>query len=304
MTTVIVGPTAVGKSSLALAIARRFRAAGQAAEIINADSMQVYRGMDIGTAKPTADERAEVPHHLLDLLDITETATVAQFQRLARTAIASCRARAVVPLVVGGSALYVRAIVDSFDFPGTDPEVRAELQGELDHRGAPALHERLARLDPEAAAAIEPGNGRRVVRALEVIALTGRPFRAGLPPRHYLLPDVVQVGLRLDRVALDQRIAERVEGMWAAGFVQEVRRLARQGLRDGLTASRALGYRQVLQFLDGEITEAEAQQQTVTATRRFARRQESWFRADNRIQWVDATEQRRVEEAYAISSAG
>lgn len=303
MTTVLVGPTAVGKSALALALARRYRELGSAAEVVNADSMLVYRGMDIGTAKPTAAERAEVPHHLIDLLEVTETATVAEFQRLARAAISDCRDRGVVPLVVGGSALYVRAIVDSFDFPSTDPRLRAALQAELDAHGAAVLHERLARLDPEAAAAIEPGNGRRVVRALEVVALTGRPFRAGLPPRAYLLPGVVQVGLDLDRPSLNQRIAVRVERMWAAGFVEEVRRLADAGLRDGLTASRALGYRQILRFLDGEISEAEAREQTISATRKFARRQDSWFRADHRITWLAATAANVVDDAFALSSA-
>lgn len=303
MTTVIVGPTAVGKSSLAIRLVRRYRDAGRSAEIVNADSMLVYRGMDIGTAKPTAAERAEVPHHLLDLLDVDQTATVAEFQRLARAAIADCRAREVVPLVVGGSALYVRAIVDAFHFPGTDPAVRSALERELNEQGAEALHDRLATLDPAAAAAILPGNGRRVVRALEVVALTGEPFAAALPPRRYLLPDVCQVGLDLDRSARDERIGERVEQMWQAGLVDEVRRLVEVGLRTGLTASRALGYRQVLQLLDGEISDAEARQQTVLGTRKFARRQDSWFRKDDRICWLEATDPALVETAYALSSA-
>lgn len=300
MTTVIVGPTAVGKSSLAVELARRARAEGRPAEIVNADSMLVYRGMDIGTAKPTPLERAEVPHHLLDLLGVTETATVAEFQRLARDAIADCRRRGVLALVVGGSALYVRAIVDDFEFPGTDPDVREALERELAESGLVPLHERLRRLDPAAASVISAANGRRVVRALEVIALTGGPFRAGLPPRSYRLPEVAQLGLDLDRSALDVRIVERVQQMWAAGLVEEVRQLADAGLREGLTASRALGYRQVLRFLDGEISETEAQELTVAATRKFARRQDSWFRKDDRIHWLPAAAPALIDDAYAF----
>jgi tRNA dimethylallyltransferase len=286
VTLVLVGPTAAGKSRLAVAVARRLAASGRAAEVVNADSMLVYRGMDIGTAKPTAVELEEVRHHLIDLLDIRETATVADLQQRARAVIADCRARGVEPIVVGGSALYVRAIVDDFRFPGTDPALRARLEVDLAALGPKRLHERLAGVDPVAARQILPENGRRIVRALEVITLTGEPFAASLPARHYALPDVIQVGLAVDRQALDARIADRVNGMWAAGLVAEVRQLAAAGLRDGLTASRALGYRQVLTFLAGEISEAEAREQTITATRRFARRQESWFRNDPRIVWL------------------
>ncbi|HYI56093.1 MAG TPA: tRNA (adenosine(37)-N6)-dimethylallyltransferase MiaA [Microlunatus sp.] len=282
----MVGPTASGKSGLAIALAERLMESGRPAEIVNADSMLVYRGMDIGTAKPSADERKRVVHHLVDVLDVTETATVAQFQTRARAAIADCRARAVVPVVVGGSALYIRAIVDDFVFPGTDPSVRSRWEAELAEVGAPALHERLARLDPAAAVAIEPANGRRVVRALEVIELTGRPYAAQLPERRYLLPGVVQLGLTVERPVLDLRIEQRVASMWAAGLVDEVVRLAELGLREGVTASRALGYRQVLELLDGLIDESEAQRRTVVATRRFARRQDSWFRQDARISWL------------------
>jgi tRNA dimethylallyltransferase len=283
---VLVGPTAVGKSSLAVAVAQRLAAAGQSAEVVSADSMLVYRGMDIGTAKPTTAERGGVPHHLIDVLDVRETATVAEFQQRARNAIADCQGRGVVSVVVGGSALYVRAIIDDFRFPGTDPALRAELEGELAAVGPETLHRRLAQLDPASAAQILPGNSRRVVRALEVIALTGDRFSSNLPPRHYALPGVIQVGLDIDRQRLDQRIAERVDRMWAAGLVEEVRRLADTGLREGLTASRALGYRQVLAYLDGETTEDEARTRTVAATRRFARRQDSWFRKDPRIGWL------------------
>ncbi len=300
MIVVLVGPTAVGKSSLALALAARFRQDGQQAEIVNADSMLVYSGMDIGTAKPSPAERAEVRHHLIDILPVTETATVAQFQQLARAAIAGCQSRSVVPIVVGGSALYVRAIVDDFEFPGTDPTLRAELDAELARVGAEQLHARLAAQDPGAAARIEPANGRRIVRALEVGALTGEPYTARLPSRTYLLPGVTQIGLDLDRPTLDVRIAQRVDQMWEAGFVEEVRRLTAAGLREGVTASRALGYRQILQFLDGEITEQEARDATVYGTRRFARRQDSWFRKDDRVTWVPTLDPDRVEQAYAL----
>ena len=301
VTVVIAGPTAAGKSALAVALARRYQATGLAAEIINADAMLVYRGMDIGTAKPTAAERGGVTHHLIDILDVRETATVADFQQLARAQVDACRAQDVVPILVGGSALYLRAILDDFQFPGTDPAVRAELEAELAHIGSAALHGRLAGIDPEAAARMEPNNGRRVVRALEVIRLTGAPYHAALPAWEYLLPDVVQVGLRLDRPTLDARIALRVDQMWAAGFVDEVRRLSEHGLREGVTASRALGYRQILRFLDGDLEESQAREQTVFGTRRFARRQDSWFRRDHRVHWLDHADPRLVDRAYAIA---
>ena len=286
VTIVLVGPTASGKSGLAVALARAYAAAGQPAEVVNADSMLVYRGMDVGTAKPTARERAGVVHHLVDVLDVTRTATVAEFQGLARGAVADCVARGVVPILVGGSALYVRAVVDAFEFPGTDPALRARLETELAVLGPEAMHARLAARDPEAAARILPGNARRVVRALEVVELTGKPYAAELPERRYALPDVVQVGLDVPRDVLDERIRRRVDAMWEAGLVAEVRLLAQAGLREGLTASRALGYRQVLQHLDGELDEAAAREATVVATRRFARRQDSWFRKDERITWL------------------
>ena len=282
----LVGPTAAGKSRLAVAVARRLTAAGSPAEVINADSMLVYRGMDIGTAKPSAAEQQVVRHHLIDIMDVRETATVADFQLRAREAIADCQARGAQAIVVGGSALYIRAIVDDFQFPGTDPVLRARLESDLAELGPKRLHQRLAGLDPAAAGQIVPENGRRIVRALEVVTLTGQPFTASLPARRYALPEVTQVGIDIDRPALDARIADRVNQMWRAGLVAEVRRLAAGGLRDGLTASRALGYRQVLAFLAGEIGEDEARELTITATRRFARRQDSWFRKDPRIVWL------------------
>jgi tRNA dimethylallyltransferase len=234
-------------------------------------------------------------------VDIHEPATVAEFQLLARTAIAGCRSRGVVPIVVGGSALYIRAIIDDFAFPGTDPRLRAQLEDELARLGPHQLHARLAERDPQAAAKIEPGNGRRTVRALEVLALTGRPFRASLPPHRYVLPDVIQIGLDIDRGTLDRRVAARVEAMWVAGVVAEVRALEAAGLRSGRTASRALGYRQVLDLLAGTIGEAEAKEQTIAATRRFARRQASWFRKDPRIRWLRYDDPQLLESAYVLA---
>lgn len=286
MIVVVTGPTAVGKTGLALALADRMNRAGRPSEIVNADSMLVYRGMDIGTAKPTRLEQDLVRHHLIDIMDVAETATVAEFQSLARAVIADCLSRGVTPLVVGGSALYIRAVIDEFEFPGTDPGRRAVLEDELDRSGALALHRRLAALDPAAAAVMEPANGRRIVRALEVIELTGQPYRATLPAHRYALPDVRQFGLDAPRDVLDLRIADRVDQMWRAGFVAEVNDLSTRGLRDGVTAARALGYRQVLAHLDGTVGEDEARRQTVLATRKFARRQASWFRRDPRIHWL------------------
>jgi len=301
VTVVLVGPTAAGKSGLAVALARRYAADGQPAEIVNADSMLVYRGMDIGTAKPSDVERAAIRHHVIDVLEVNGATTVAEFQQLARAAIADCEARSAIPIVVGGSALYVRAIVDDFRFPGTDPAIRARLESELSSEGAAQLYQRLLAADPMAARRILPGNTRRIIRALEVIELTGGPFSAVLPARRYLLPHVVQIGLAIDRAALDARIARRVDAMWAAGFVAEVRQLAAAGLRESLTASRALGYRQVLRFLDGDISEAQARELTVAATRKFARRQDSWFRKDTRISWLPYDHPELVSDAYALA---
>ena len=291
----MVGPTAAGKSELALDLAERL-----GGEIVNTDAMQVYRGMDIGTAKLSPAERRGIPHHLLDLLDVSEPATVAEFQALARRTIADCHRRGVVPVLVGGSALYTRAVLDRFEFPGTDPALRAALEQELAERGPQALHERLRRVDPRAAEQIQPGNGRRVVRALEVVTLTGRPFTASLPEPVYVYPAAVQVGVRIPRDALDQRIEDRVRRMWDAGLVSEVRMLAAAGLREGRTAGRALGYQQVLSHLDGDCTEQEAFDRTVAATRRFARRQGSWFSKDPRIGWVDRDDPDRVERALCL----
>lgn len=291
----VVGPTAAGKSELAVELAL---AVG--GEIVNADSMQLYRGMDIGTAKLTAKERKGVPHHLLDVLDVTETATVAQFQQLARSIIGDCLDRGVPPIVVGGSALYVRAVLDRFEFPGTDPELRARLESELAAGGPAALHERLRETDPVAASTILPTNGRRIVRALEVIELTGRPYTASLPAKEYAFDEAVQVGLEVPRADLVARIAARVDRMWRRGFVDEVRRLDSRGLRAGRTASRALGYAQVLRFLGGEWTEDHARAETIRATRRFARRQDSWFGKDDRIRWLPYNDPDLVARAVEL----
>ena len=280
----VVGATATGKSGLATELALAL-----GGEVVNADSMQLYQGMDIGTAKEPEVARHGVPHHLLDIWLVTQTANVADYAKLARAAIDEIIARDRVPILVGGSGLYVRAALDDLDFPGTDAGIRASLEEELTRVGAAALHARLARLDPVAAGAILPGNGRRVVRALEVIELSGGPFTATMPAFRENRP-AVQIGLTLPRPELDQRIAARVDRMWQAGLEAEVRRLTAQGLRDGKTASRALGYRQLLRYLDGEWTLEEARLETIKATRRFARRQESWFRRDPRVRWLDATQ--------------
>jgi len=279
----VVGPTATGKSAVAIALAHRL-----GGEVVNVDSMQLYRGMDVGTAKLTLAEREGVTHHLLDIWPVTRTASVADYQRLGRACIEDLLARGVSPILVGGSGLYVRALLDPIEFPGTEPEVRAALENDVQALGSPALHARLAASDPAAAAAIDPANGRKIIRALEVIALTGKPFSAALPGYDSSVYDAVQIGLDLPTEDLDARIATRVERMVDGGLVDEVRALARQGLRDGVTASRALGYAQMLAVIDGAMDVDTAVAQTVQGTRRFLRRQRSWFRRDPRITWFDS----------------
>ncbi|NAZ85065.1 tRNA (adenosine(37)-N6)-dimethylallyltransferase MiaA [Kineococcus indalonis] len=306
----VVGPTASGKSDVAVALAHLLPGAGGVgAEVVNADAMQLYRGMDVGTAKLTPEQMRGVPHHLLDVLDVAQAADVATYQRLARTALEGVAARGRTPLLVGGSGLYVRAALDEMRFPGTDPAVRARWEARLAEVGPQRLHAELAERDPDAAARILPSNGRRVVRALEVGELTGRPFAASLPEQRYVRP-AVQVGLAVPREQLDARIDARVRRMWDAGLVEEVRRLEAAGLRAGLTASRALGYAQVLDALDGTTTGAEAAELTARLTRRFARKQESWFRRDPRVRWIEAPDgsdpeqlARRVLELLAVESA-
>ena len=292
----VVGATAAGKTGLSLDLAERL-----GGEIVNTDAMQLYRGMDVGTAKLPVPERRGIRHHLLDRLDVREAATVAEFQGWARAAIREIRGRGRTPVLVGGSALYTRAVLDRFEFPGTDESLRRELEEELAEVGAAVLHQRLERLDPEAAGRILVENGRRVVRALEVIALTGRPYSASLPQLQYADPASVQVGVDIDRPTLDARIEARVAEMFEGGFVEEVDRLLGEGLAEARTASRAIGYREVAAYLRGELPLAAAQEQTVVATRRFARRQDSWFRKDPRIVWVRYDDPERVEQAVVAA---
>ncbi|MDT8914272.1 tRNA (adenosine(37)-N6)-dimethylallyltransferase MiaA [Amycolatopsis sp. PS_44_ISF1] len=278
----VVGPTATGKTALAVELALAL-----GGEVVNADALQLYRGMDLGTAKATEAERRGVPHHLLDVLDVTETASVAAYQRDARRRIEEVLAAGGVPVLTGGSGLYVQAVLDDLRFPGTDPAVRAKLDEEAARLGPASLHTRLAQRDPAAAAAILPTNTRRIVRALEVIEITGEPFSANLPKPGPARYGTVLVGVDRAPAELDARVDLRVERMFEGGLVDEVRMLIERGLREGKTASRALGYQQVLAELDGEADFAAAAAATAQATRRFVRRQRSWFRRDRRIQWFD-----------------
>lgn len=295
----VVGPTGTGKSDLAVELALR-----TGAEIVNADAFQLYRGMDIGTAKLSVGARRGVPHHQLDVLELHEEASVAAYQRHAAADVAAVRARGRLPLLVGGSGLYVRALVDDLTFPGTDPKVRRAVEEDLAGLTDEAAHRLLARHDPAAAAAIERGNRRRVVRALEVIRLTGRPFSANLPD--YSRDTVPQLGLEVrDPQILDRLVEQRVHRMVAAGFVAEVARLRRKGLDRSRTASRAIGYPQFAAHLDGELTEAEAVAATTLATRQLIRRQRRWFRRDPRVVWFDATARDLVDGAteFVLSRA-
>jgi tRNA dimethylallyltransferase len=294
----VVGATAAGKSGLSLDLAERLDG-----EVVNTDAMQVYRGMDIGTAKLPIDQRRGIPHHLLDLLDVTEPLTVAEFQGWARDAVAGIRARGRTPVLVGGSALYTRAVLDRFEFPGTDPDVRRALEAELVEVGPAALHRRLAAVDEAAAEQILPDNGRRIVRALEVVTITGRPFTATLPERDYADPKSLQIGIDIDRPTLDPRIEQRVREMFDAGLVDEVRRLLDHGLAEGRTARTAIGYREVAAYLAGETDLDNAIEATTTATRRFSRRQDSWFRKDPRVVWVGWDDADRVERAVGAVEA-
>lgn len=294
----VVGPTASGKSHLAIALAQRLDA-----EIVNGDAMQLYRGMDIGTAKLSLEERQGIPHHQLDVLDVREEASVAIYQREARLDLAGIRERGHRTILVGGSGLYVRAALDRLQIPPTDPVVRRQLQDEMASEGIEAMFDRLAQADPIAAQAIQPNNDRRIIRALEVLELTGRPFSASLPTRQYEVPTVT-IGLLTPRAELDLRIAARVHQMWDSGLLDEVRRLERDGLRAGRTAAKALGYSQALAHLDGDLTAEEAIEGTIAATRRFARRQESWFRPDPRVQWLVHDDPKLVARALAVCGPG
>jgi tRNA dimethylallyltransferase len=287
---VICGATATGKSDIALDVAEHI-----GAEIINADSMQLYRGMDIGTAKLKVAERRNITHHMLDVLDVTEDSTVAWYQERARSAIAEIHSRGLHAIIVGGTGLYIKAILDDLNFPDTDPQVRANLEKLGEEFGAHYLFERLEELDPAAALAIDRANIRRIIRALEVIEITGKPFTANLPREDSSrFPDALQFGLVMDREHLRDRIDLRVVRMWQEGFVAEVDQLITQGIRRGTTAQRALGYAQILAMRDGKLSEDEAKEETKRASRQYARRQETWFSRDQRIQWV-ATHQPRLE---------
>ena len=285
---VICGATATGKSDLGIALAKKLDG-----EIINADSMQLYKGMDIGTAKLSVTEREGIVHHLLDVLSVKEDASVAWYQNAARELIADIEARGKRPIIVGGTGLYIKAILDDLNFPDTDPEVRASLNLLAEKIGAHAMFQRLQALDPAAALAIDSQNLRRVIRALEVIEITGKPFTANLPRKESTrYPDARQFGLVMDRERLDERISDRVEAMWEKGFVAEVDSLINEGIRDGRTAQLALGYAQILKYREGLLTDDQAREDTKRATRQYARRQETWFSRDERIVWISPVQPR------------
>jgi tRNA dimethylallyltransferase len=287
---VICGATATGKSEIAIQVAQEI-----GAEIINADSMQLYRGMDIGTAKLPLRDRGGVFHHLLDVLEVAQDSTVAWYQELARKTISDIHSRGKDVVIVGGTGLYIKAILDDLNFPETDPEIRAKLELEAQTFGAASLFTRLQELDPAAAQAIDRANTRRIIRALEVIEITGQPFTANLPREESSrYPDALQFGLVMDREHLRDRIDMRVDRMWEEGFVEEVSNLIDAGIKEGTTARRALGYSQIIAMLDGDISEEEAKEETKRATRQYARRQETWFSRDRRIQWI-AQHQPRFE---------
>ena len=283
---VICGATATGKSDLAVTLAHEIDA-----EIINADSMQLYKGMDIGTAKITMEERKGVTHHLMDLLDVTQDANVAWYQENARAAISEIHGRGKNVIIVGGTGLYIKAILDELNFPDTDPVVRAALELEFATQGIGPLFERLEKLDPAAALAIDKANSRRVIRALEVIKITGKPFTANLPREESSrYPHAQQFGLVMDRDLLSERISNRVDRMWEQGLVAEVEKLMGAGITKGVTAQRALGYAQVIAQIEGKVTEEEAKEETKRATRQYARRQETWFSRDERITWISPSQ--------------
>lgn len=288
----VVGPTGAGKSDLAVNLALALDG-----EVINADAMQFYRGMDIGTAKITTAERRGVPHHLLDTLDVTEEASVSDFQQQARAVIEDIQERGKRAILAGGSGLYVRAALDVLEFPGTDPAVRSQLEADYAAQGAGPLLARLRDVDPVSAGRVS--DARRIIRALEVQQLTGRPFSSFMPRREYFQP-AVQIGLAVDRDQLRERLAQRVHGMVDKGLLEEVRRLDAAGLRRGKTAPRALGYSQFLKVLDGGATVEEAAEETIVATRQFARRQLTWFRADPRISWLDWQDPELEAHAVAL----
>jgi tRNA dimethylallyltransferase len=298
-TIVICGATATGKSDLAVDLAKEI-----GAEIINADSMQIYRGMDIGTAKLSVEERQGIPHHLLDVLDVNQDATVAWYQELARKAVTEIHGAGKHAIIVGGTGLYIKSILDDLNFPDTDAQVRQRLTEEAKLFGIVNLFERLAQLDPAAAAAIDIKNERRVIRALEVIEITGKPFTANLPREDSSrYPDAMQFGLVMDRTELGARVEARIDRMWERGFVSEVDSLISLGINQATTARRALGYAQIIAMRDGEISEPAAIEDTKRATRQYVRRQETWFSRDARIQWISPSQPRLETVMMKINSA-
>jgi len=300
----VVGATGTGKSAFALSLAQALIDSGRPAEIVNADAMQLYRGMDIGTAKLSRDQRGGIPHHLFDLWEVTKKASVADYQTVARATIREILSRGVIPLMVGGSGLYVSSVLYEFEFPGTDKALRESLEARWEAEGPDALVEELRVKDPLAAAAIDPKNARRVIRALEVITLTGKPFGAGLDAEHRpWYSNTLVLGLRSPREELVQRLDERVTGMWAAGLVDEVRGLIPQGIESGVTASRAIGYQQCLAFIAGSLSEVDAIEETQALTRRYARRQVSWFGRSADTQWWESDDQTAVAQAFALLSS-
>jgi tRNA dimethylallyltransferase len=295
---IISGATATGKSELAIEVAKEI-----GAEIISADSMQLYKGMDIGTAKLTLDERQGIAHHLLDLVDVKTDVSVSWYQELARAKIDELRGAGRSVVVVGGTGLYIKAILDDLNFPETDPEVRMKLNQEAEKIGGDAMHQKLAKLDPAASLAIPKENVRRVIRALEVIEITGKPFTAILPREDSTkYPDAMQFGLAMDRESLDIRIDNRVAKMWEAGFVDEVEELINQGILEGKTAQAAIGYAQIIRMKHGSMTEVEAQEDAARATRQYARRQETWFSRDLRITWLSATSNLSERKASVLQA--
>jgi tRNA dimethylallyltransferase len=296
----IVGSTGTGKSELAIRIAEALRAEGSVAEIVNADAMQLYRGMDIGTAKLPVAERRGIEHHLIDVLEVTAESTAAEYQKLARAKILEIQSGGAIPILVGGSMLYVAAVLNNFEFPIRDKELRAQLEQELIDLGPTDMHKKLSQLDSIAASRIDPENGRRIVRALEIVTLTGEPFAAALPDEIDSWQDVLEIGLRMEREILVAKLAERVRGMWDRGMVQETEGLISKGLRESVTAGYAIGYAQALAQLDGELSQEQAIESTTKLTQKYARRQMSWFRRDTRINWLDALDPEVTNLAIAL----
>ena len=296
----VVGSTGTGKSELAIRIAETFRQDGQEAEIVNADAMQLYKGMDIGTAKLPITERRGIEHHLVDVLEVKQESTAAEYQKIARAKILEIQSRGAMPILVGGSMLYVAAVLNNFEFPVRDKDLRASLEQELLELGPNAMHQKLVELDASAASRIDPENGRRIVRALEIVTLTGEPFAAALPDEIESWQEVLEIGLRMDREILVAKLAERVRGMWSKGMVEETKHLVSKGLRESVTAGYAIGYAQALAQLDGELSQEQAIESTIRLTQKYARRQMSWFKRDTRINWLDALDPEVTNLANAL----